>query len=150
MGGRLHDFYLKNQTFMGTFQTEPNYVMVDLGSFPIVFPVKKGTGQKIEGEIYEVDDLHFKTVQTMEEGAGYDTTTDIFSDLNNFIDENQAENISPIIYPDIQHSHNSDILLQKNNKIYKNSLLLSKCITSLIFVESNSFHLSSKYFFSLI
>ena len=78
MGGRLHDFYLKNQTFMGTFHTEPNYVMVDLGSFPIIFPVKKGTGQKIEGEIYEVDDLHFKTVQTMEEGAGYDTTTDIF------------------------------------------------------------------------
>ena len=36
-----HDFYLKNQTFMGTFYTEPNYVMVDLGAFPIVFPVKK-------------------------------------------------------------------------------------------------------------
>ena len=63
---------------MGTFHTEPNYVMVDLGSFPIVFPVKKGTGQKIEGEIYEMDNLHFSTVQTMEEGAGYDTTQDIF------------------------------------------------------------------------
>tara|TARA_Y100001951_G_scaffold64857_1_gene52026 strand:+ start:302 stop:685 length:384 start_codon:yes stop_codon:yes gene_type:complete len=76
-GGRLHD-YLKGQPFLGTYYTEPNYFMFDAGPIPMVFPVPKGTGQKVEGEIYEVNDSEFRTIKTMEEGAGYDTKQDIF------------------------------------------------------------------------
>ena len=77
-GGHLHDVYLKDQTFMGVYYSEPDYFMHDHGPFPIVFPVKKGTGQIIQGEIYEVDSSKFGTVKTMEEGAGYEVMTDIF------------------------------------------------------------------------
>ena len=42
--GALHDHWLKDQTFMGTYYTEPNYFMFDYGPFPIVFPVNLSTG----------------------------------------------------------------------------------------------------------
>jgi|TARA_Y100001938_G_scaffold148785_1_gene233493 gamma-glutamylcyclotransferase (GGCT)/AIG2-like uncharacterized protein YtfP len=76
--GALHDHWLKDQTFMGTYYTEPNYFMFDYGPFPIVFPVKKGTGQTIEGEIFEVESKVFDRVSAMEEGAGYEVNQDVF------------------------------------------------------------------------
>jgi|TARA_R110002020_G_scaffold446197_1_gene658411 gamma-glutamylcyclotransferase (GGCT)/AIG2-like uncharacterized protein YtfP len=77
-GGSLHKSWLKDQTFMGTYYTEPNYFLFDYGPFPIVFPVPKGTGQIIEGEIYEVNESNFSSIKTMEEGAGYEVKQDIF------------------------------------------------------------------------
>ena len=71
--GALHDHWLKDQTFMGTYYTEPNYFMFDYGPFPIVFPVKKGTGQ-----IFEVESKVFDRVSAMEEGAGYEVNQDVF------------------------------------------------------------------------
>ena len=68
-GGRLHHL-LKDSTFLGTYYTEPNYFLFDTGPVPMVFPVPKGTGQKVEGEIYEVNDSEFRTIKTMEEPAG--------------------------------------------------------------------------------
>ena len=78
-GGSLHKSWLKDQTFMGTYYTEPNYFLFDYGPFPIVFAVPKGTGQIIEGEIYEVNESNFSTIKTMEEGAGYEVNKIFFS-----------------------------------------------------------------------
>ena len=97
-GGKLHDFYLKDQEFLGTFYTEPNYFLYDNGAFPIAFRLPTGTGQSIKGEIYRTNKSNFDMVATMEEGAGYDQYKDIFLSETERIHNNAIIFVYPSTY----------------------------------------------------
>mgnify|MGYP003139052646 CR=1 FL=1 len=97
-GGRLHDFYLKDQEFLGTYYTEPNYFLYDSGAFPMAFRLPKGTGQSIKGEIYRTDKNNFDMIATMEEGAGYNQYKDTFLSEPGSLDNNAIIFIYPSAY----------------------------------------------------
>lgn len=60
---------LKDQTFIKTAETLPEYKMVSIGSFPGVCP--NGT-TAIVGEVFEVDDSRLRDIDSLE---GYNAAT---------------------------------------------------------------------------
>lgn len=56
---------LQNESFINSVNTEPKYVLLDLGNFPGLVRIKNN-GKKIQGELYEVNKLLIKTLDKIE------------------------------------------------------------------------------------
>lgn len=63
-----HNYYLKNSTLIGTFQSNPDYTLYSLGAFP---GIKNGGHTSVTMELYEVDDRTLNNLDVLE-GVGYD------------------------------------------------------------------------------
>lgn len=58
-----HAPYLKDAEYKGEFDSEPCYTLYDLGSFP---GLKKNGNTSVRMEVYEVDTLQLKKIDTLE------------------------------------------------------------------------------------
>jgi gamma-glutamylcyclotransferase (GGCT)/AIG2-like uncharacterized protein YtfP len=54
---------LRDQTFIGTAETLPEYEMISLGGFPGVL---SNGNTAIQGEVFEVDDARLRQIDTLE------------------------------------------------------------------------------------
>lgn len=74
--------FLVDQNFLGVAKTsESNFYMVSLGAFPAT--IRHESGKKITGEVYEVDEQTFKSLDQLEgQGSLYSRNKEMF-DLQN-------------------------------------------------------------------
>lgn len=61
--GRGNHHRLEKAKFLGEVVTEPKFTMYDLGYFP---GVRKEGSTAIHGELYEINDLEFKSLDSLE------------------------------------------------------------------------------------
>lgn len=64
--GHTRHRVISEQRYLGTATLKPNYKMVYLGGFPALVPALEGEGNKIRGELYEVDDSCLAQVDKVE------------------------------------------------------------------------------------
>jgi gamma-glutamylcyclotransferase (GGCT)/AIG2-like uncharacterized protein YtfP len=62
-----HKYYLKNSKFIGQFQSNPDYTLFDLGSFP---GIHENGNTSVTFELYEVDESTLAKLDNLE---GVDT-----------------------------------------------------------------------------
>lgn len=63
--GESNHRLLKDQEFLGTYKTTPEYRMYDYGFFPCL-KEDAGHGISIEGELYKVDSLTLRRLDVLE------------------------------------------------------------------------------------
>lgn len=66
--------YVRDQEFIGEFETKPNYKLYELeNGLPVLVETKDGVS--VKGEIYRVDRNRLDLLDMYERGAGYDRFT---------------------------------------------------------------------------
>jgi gamma-glutamylaminecyclotransferase len=58
--------WLKGQEFAGEARTEARYRMYDLGGYPGMVVAEAGKGERIEGEVWEVDEAALRGLDVLE------------------------------------------------------------------------------------
>jgi len=69
--GHQRNHVFANQTFVGPATTAANYRMYDLGDYPGLIEVEPGSGDRIQGEIYQVDPtclLQLDRIEAVDQG----------------------------------------------------------------------------------
>lgn len=64
--GHTRHRVIADQRYLGTAILKPNYKMVYLGGFPALIPALAGEGSKVQGELYEVDDICMREIDKVE------------------------------------------------------------------------------------
>lgn len=70
-GGALHKSYMTNSKLLGE-AVLPGFWMLSLGPYPALVRTDN-PNTKVKGEVYEMPELEWKSLENMEANAGYDT-----------------------------------------------------------------------------